>query len=401
MKKCLVALLLMAATVSVRAQNATSDVTFNVSSLTGSNISLPYAWQESSDQVTVTIAKADDTDGSLSPSTVLALNSNHKITVSVAEGGKLNNISFTTNPASQNANATASNGSFSSGSWAADGDASSVTFTLTANFRLTKIVVEYIPASTPETYSLDSIPQGWTVKKGGIPVSTSAYDGGNTTMRYATIEEGAIVELIPSVGDIGRVKNVTLVDNSTPAGPAFDNVAGTIVWTVGNENSATVSEPILESISATSLSVGSGLSVSTRTYFETLMVDYKPQVSSAGNVESVMVEYRIETVGGVKFTPTAIEYAAVKVGTDNTTFTWSYTIDGVESSIATVSSTDLLRNNGNNSNTAQLMHSENITASECDVFTLRFYVSGCPNNKSVDIGNVTISGTVNGVASNN
>ena len=256
-------------------------------------------------------------------------------------------------------------------------------------------------------YRLDSIPQGWQVKVNGTLMGSDtlkAYtDGGNPQMRYiAAINETDSVELIPPADVKPNVKSVTLVDNSAPAGPAFDHVAGTFEWTVGNESSATVSDSIQEAISATGVTVGSGLTNNgTTSYNETQMVKYQPQTSNAGVVAGVMVEYRIETVGGVKFTPTALEYAAMKLGTDNVSYSWSYTLDGVESSIATVTQDDILRSNGNNSSTAQLMHGATLTATECDVFTLRFYVSGFPSTKQMGLGKVTISGTVNGVASGN
>ena len=121
---------------------------------------------------------------------------------------------------------------------------------------------------------------------------------------------------------------------------------------------------------------------------------YQPATANAGNVEGVMIEYTIEAVDGYKFKPTGVDYAAVKDGTDNASYSWSYTIDGVESAITDVSMSDVLRSSGSNSATAQLMHSESITADGCSVFTLRFYISNCSNTKKICIGNITISGSV-------
>ena len=172
------------------------------------------------------------------------------------------------------------------------------------------------------------------------------------------------------------------------------DVDGTIAWSVGNEASATVSASIKDAISSTGVTTGSGLDVSTANYFETNMVKYTPATANAGNVSGVMIEYRIETANGYKFKPTGVDYAAVKVGNDNLSYSWSYTIDGAESAITDVSKDDLLRSNGNNSGTAQLMHSESITADGCSVFTLRFYISNCGTTKNICIGNITISGSV-------
>ena len=175
---------------------------------------------------------------------------------------------------------------------------------------------------------------------------------------------------------------------------AQDPVDGTIAWSVGNEASATVSASINDAISSTGVTTGSGLTVGTANYFETNMVKYTPATANAGNVEGVMIEYTIEAVDGYKFKPTGVDYAAVKVGTDFASYSWSYTIDGVESAITDVSQNDVLRNNGSNSGTAQLMHNESITAEGCSVFTLRFYISNCGTSKDICIANITISGSV-------
>ena len=176
-------------------------------------------------------------------------------------------------------------------------------------------------------------------------------------------------------------------------------VDGTIAWSVGNEASATVSASIKDAISSTGVTTGSGLTVVTATFFDTDMVSYQPSTSNAGNVSGVMIEYTIEAVDGYKFKPTGVDYAAVKVGADIASYSWSYTIDGVESAITDVSKDDVLRNTGSNSGTAQLMHSESITADGCSVFTLRFYISNCGNTKKICIGNITISGSVSAASS--
>ena len=175
---------------------------------------------------------------------------------------------------------------------------------------------------------------------------------------------------------------------------AQDPVDGTIAWPVGNEASATVSASIKDAIFSTGVTTGSGLTVSNADYFDTDMMKYQPATANAGNVEGVMIEYTIEAVDGYKFKPTGVDYAAVKDGTDNASYSWSYTIDGVESAITDVSMSDVLRSSGSNSATAQLMHSESITANGCSVFTLRFYISNCSNTKKICIGNITISGSV-------
>ncbi len=189
-------------------------------------------------------------------------------------------------------------------------------------------------------------------------------------------------------------------------GTAFDNVDGTIKWNLGNEQSGTVSADIADAISIASVSAGSGLDIATATYFETEMMKYTPKTSNSGCVEGVMIEYRVKPKAGVTFKPTSVSYAAVKVGTDNATYSWSYTLDGVESTITKIDpKPDLLRNSGANgtpeyggTGTAVLMHTHELTADAVNDFTFRFYISDCANNKNICIGKVTISGTVNGEA---
>ena len=186
------------------------------------------------------------------------------------------------------------------------------------------------------------------------------------------------------------------------SGGNFDHVAGTINWLVGNEQTPAISDGITGAISSASVSAGSDLTIDDAKYFDTEMVKYTPVNSNAGNVEGVMIEYRVKPAAGVTFQPTQIDYAAVKVGTDNATYSWSYTVDGVESTITQIDpKPDLLRNNGANSvdngGTAKLMHTETFEGvGECNEFTFRFYISACANNKNICIGNVTISGVVNG-----
>ena len=198
---------------------------------------------------------------------------------------------------------------------------------------------------------------------------------------------------------------LTLLCGSMPAGAqSYDNVAGTVHWTVGNEEVGTPSADIADAISVASVSTGSGLKVETATYFDTQMVKYTPATSNSGNVAAVMIEYRVKPAAGLTFKPTNVSYAAVKVGTDNATYSWSYTLDGKESTITKIDpKPDLLRNNGTNgtadyggSGTATLMHNHALSVAATSDFTFRFYISDCANNKNICIGNVTISGTVNG-----
>lgn len=198
-----------------------------------------------------------------------------------------------------------------------------------------------------------------------------------------------------------QVAMATTVGKALPSIDSHDgaSVAGTgsVTWPIGNEENATISEEIAEGIANATVSVGNGLEATTATYFDTKMVKYTPVNSNSGTVEAVMIEYRVKAKKGVKFKPTNVSYAAVKVGTDNATYSWSYTLDGVESEITKINPTqDLLRNNGANSSTAELIHQHNITADGVGEFTFRIYISDCANNKNICIGQVNISGEING-----
>ena len=242
-------------------------------------------------------------------------------------------------------------------------------------------------------------------------ITTTTIDGQadytqGKTISYTIAGAAETVDVVIGDGSYYRYIQVVLpvVQQQGGAGKKFENAAGTIAWKVGDETNGTVSESIDGAISSASVSAGSGLTIETAKYFDTNMVKYTPATSNVGNVEEVLVEYRVKAAKGVTFKPTQVDYAAVKVGTDGATYSWSYTVDGVESSITEVEpKANLLRNNGANgtaeyggSGTAKLMHSETITADACETFTFRFYISKTANNKNICIGKVTISGIVNG-----
>ena len=234
-------------------------------------------------------------------------------------------------------------------------------------------------------------------------ITTTTIDGQSDytqgkTISYDIAGTAESVDVVIGDGSYYRYIQVVLpVVQSQGGGKSFDNAEGTIAWALGNEANGTLSESINGAIISSSVSTGADLTVETAKYFDTDMVKYTPKTSNAGNVEGVLVEYRVKAAKGVTFKPTKIDYAAVKVGTDGATYSWSYTIDGVESTITQIDpKPDLLRNNGSNSSTAKLMHTETFTVDPCNEFTFRFYISACANNKNICIGNVTITGIVNG-----
>ena len=234
-------------------------------------------------------------------------------------------------------------------------------------------------------------------------ITTTTIDGQvdytqGTAISYEVAGAAETVDVVIGDGSYYRYIQVVLpvVQSQQSVGP-FDNVAGTVNWLVGNEAVAAISENIQGGLNAY-VNVGADLTVTTAKYFDTEMVKYQPVTSNAGDVEGVMIEYRIKPVKGVTFKPTQVDYAAVKCGTDNATYSWSYTVDGVESTITKIDpKPNLLRDNNSNSSTAKLMHTETFAnVNECSEFTFRFYISSTANNKQICIGNVTISGIVNG-----
>lgn len=202
------------------------EVTFSVSDLKASlpasntNIALPYAWKTSPYHVTATIEKTDGTTGTIGVGTVIALNANHKVTVSVAGAGTLNSVKFTTNPTNQNGNATASTGTFASGTWTPEGTTSSVTFTATGNFRITQIAVDYTPDSgyTPDVPGAD----GFTEPFEATPVDNKASYTGNDPYIYdkASLKFYALNNL----GEYEEYGVVTEVNTLKVAGDAVTEI---------------------------------------------------------------------------------------------------------------------------------------------------------------------------------
>ena len=250
-----------------------------------------------------------------------------------------------------------------------------------------------IPSCKGATVSMEAFNDITTTTIDGQSDYTSA-----KTISYEIANSAETIDIVIGDGSYYRyIQTVLPVVQSQSGGVTIEG-SGTITWTIGNEENGTVAEAIAAGISSATVSVGSDLTSSVTTYFDKSMMKYQPANSNEGAVEGVMVEYRVKPVKGIKFKPTNVSYDAVKVGTDNATYSWSYTLDGVESAITKISDpkTDLLRNSGSNSNTAQLRHSHDITADEVGEFTFRFYVSDCANNKQICFGDIVITGEVSG-----
>lgn len=231
-------------------------------------------------------------------------------------------------------------------------------------------------------------------------ITTTTIDGQSDytqgkTISYTIGGSAETVDVVIGDGSYYRYIQVVLPVVQSQGGASFDNVAGTITWAKSNETEGTVSTDIQEAVSSASGSMGSDLTPTPKTYLGTDMIGYQPGTGNAGNVEGVMLEYRVKAKSGVTFKPTNVSYYAVKDGTDNATYSYSYTVDGTESTITTVSKDDIVRNN-NTTGTPPMLHSHDLSIDGCSEFSFRIYVSGFGNTKKLGIGNVIISGSFNG-----
>lgn len=185
----------------------------------------------------------------------------------------------------------------------------------------------------------------------------------------------------------------------------FDNVAGTFSWPHGNETFAIASENVDGSLTDSKVKVGTDLTVTGPSDYSknipeatVALMTYQPTTSNAGYEAGDMIEYKITVKKGLTFTPTSVEFDAVKEGTDNAFFSWSYAVGGEESEIFDYDDpqNQIRRNNNANTN-APLTHVETIENAQGDrEFALRFYISNTANNKKMSIGNIKINGVVNG-----
>ena len=164
---------------------------------------------------------------------------------------------------------------------------------------------------------------------------------------------------------------------------SFDNVPATIKWADGTDN-AVVTSDAADGIKENKRKVGTGLTEGSRNNFAAnpgeTMATFNPSAKKPGVVESAMIEYSVKMKKGVTFTLTSVEYDAIKQGTDNASYHWSYTVDGVEATPVEVLKDDLLRDN-NTTGSPALHHVHEITATAGQTVSLRFYVSGFNNGK--------------------
>jgi len=222
------------------------------------------------------------------------------------------------------------------------------------------------------------------------------YTASGNTVTYTVQNTADAIDVVIGNGSYFRYLQVVLpkAEKST-AGMVFDNVAGTATWPVGNEAEATLNEQWADAFSSTASSIAPELNVTTKTVFNQTMLALKPATDNPGNVASAMVEYRVKAAAGLTFKPTLVTYDAVKNGTDNASYSYSYVIDGEESTITTVPKDEIIRNNNTTGN-PPMNHQLTISSDGCQEFAFRIYVSGFAAKKDLDLANIVISGTVSG-----
>lgn len=200
-------------------------------------------------------------------------------------------------------------------------------------------------------------------------------------------------------------KALTLVATSLVAmnllAQSFSNAEASFTWAVGNEKEAAFdAEKLGSAVTKTSCAFGTDLTTGTRNDYAAnngvTMVTMQPGTSNAGAVATDMAEYTIKLKKGLTLSVSNISYDNLKDGTDAAYYSWSYTVDGVESDVQTVNADNILRNNSANASTASLGHSFDIQAEPCQVFTFRIYISNTANNKKQAFSNIRITGVING-----
>lgn len=182
---------------------------------------------------------------------------------------------------------------------------------------------------------------------------------------------------------------------------SFTDAEATFTWTVGNEKEAAYDAELLgAAVNKTTSLFGSDLTIGTRSDYAANsgveMVTMQPGTSNAGCVATDMAEYTIKLKKGMTISVSSITYDNLKDGTDAAYYSWSYTVDGVESEPQAVLADNILRNNGANSSTATLGHAFDIQAEPCQVFTFRIYISNTANNKKQAFSNICVHGVING-----
>lgn len=183
---------------------------------------------------------------------------------------------------------------------------------------------------------------------------------------------------------------------------AYDNVSGSFAWAVGNEQDAAVTDNIAGALLESHLSVGSDLTTGTRDNYAansgvTMATYMNTSATKPGCVASNMIEYKVKMKKGITFAPTSVTLSLIKQGTDDASISWSYVLDGVESTAALIHKDTILRDNNSNASTAPLNHILAVPANAGGrEVAIRFYLSEVNSGKNIAFANIHLNGVVNG-----
>ncbi|MBQ9187035.1 MAG: InlB B-repeat-containing protein [Prevotella sp.] len=140
----------------------------------------------------------------------------------------------------------------------------------------------------------------------------------------------------------------------------------------------------------------------TATYGGTAVTQFAPKTTAADNerVDGNYIEFSMTPWKGLTFLPTAVSFEAFKVGTDGPKIDADF-IDGEGNTIKLETSAAITRNNKiGQEGQANQVHSHAITTAVASTkaVKLRIYVRSCAPDKGVAFGNIVISGTASGEA---
>lgn len=282
----------------------------------------------------------------------------------------------------------------------------SFTFTFSTKQVCFIMVITYSDDATP-TCEEPTISFGsWDNTHNGFEVTLTNNEEG-ATLTYA-VDEGAY-QLYSAPFYVGSEAKVSAkaaksgyhdaVAHATAPEHTDSGASATFAWAIGNETTATVTSSKEDYVSLTKVTTGTGLTTGTYSAYSAnpgvTMATYVPATSNAGADASVMIEYSVKMQKGTTFALTNIIYDAIKVGTDNASYSWSYTVDGEASTVTAVSKDDLKRDN-NTGDSPSLTHNEAVNATPGQNVTVRFYVSGFANNKTFALSNIQLVGIIDG-----
>ncbi len=203
---------------------------------------------------------------------------------------------------------------------------------------------------------------------------------------------GFIYTLALGSQDVGFYR---YVGETLGANKAFFELASriSVTWAKGIETYGTIKGGDAIHVLDAPLSVGSELSLWTRTLFNQTMTYMQPNLASAKTDPSIMVDYKVVVAPGYDFKPISVTYDCAKIGTDAGHYYYGHTIDGVEKGVVSMPNYFVLRNDNSNAEEASLSHEHDLRNVETadETFSFRIYVN-TSTNKQLAIARVVLNG---------